>query len=169
MIDTTKATRREITLPAATLVGLFASARSAGDEALREQGRTAGRLLAERLLSPTDGTASARALPTSVFWKRISDLFSSRGWGTLAHVEAGPHLGELRSGDWIEAERAGSGGRCAFTAGLLQGVLQEVSGAPLEVEESECRASGGGACRFVFGARAAVDAARSAATSASPA
>ena len=158
MIETTKTTRREVTLPAATLVGLLASARGAGDEPLREQGRIAGRLLAERLLAPQDGADSARALPTAVFWKRVSELFSARGWGSLAHADAGEGLGELRASDWIEADRAGSGGRCAFTAGVIQGLLQEISGAPLEVEETECRAAGGAACRFRFGSRAALEA-----------
>ena len=166
MIDMTKATRREVTLPAATLVGLLASARGAGDDALREQGHTAGRLLAERLGTPQDGGSSVRALPLDVFWKRVSDTFAARGWGTLAHAEADEGVGELRSSDWIEADRAGSGGRCAFTAGILQGLLQEVSGAAIEVEESECRAAGGSACRFRFGSRAALDAARSIAASA---
>ncbi len=162
MIDTTKATRREVTLPAATLVALLASARGQGDEGLREQGRIAGRLMAERLLSPQDGTASVRRLPAAMFWKRIGDLFAGRGWGTLAHADAAPGLGELRASDWIEADRAGSGGRCAFTAGALQGLLAEVSGAPIEVEEAECRAAGASACRFMFGSRAALDAARTA-------
>ena len=134
MIDTTKPSRREVTLPAATLVGLLAFGRGNGDEPLREQGRTAGRQLAERLLSPQDHAESARALPSGVFWKRVGDLFASRGWGTLAQADAGPGLGELRSSDWLEAERATSGGRCAFTAGVIQGLLQEVSGAPLEVD-----------------------------------
>jgi len=159
MIDTTKATRREVTLPAATLVAMLASARAAGEDALREQGRIAGRLLAERLTAPHDA-ASVRALPVEQFWKRVSDTFSSRGWGTLSHADAAPGVGELRAGDWIEADRAGSGGRCAFTAGALQGLLQEVSGAPLEVEEHECRAAGSAACRFRFGSRAALDALR---------
>ena len=166
MIDTTKSTRREVTLPAATLVALLASTRGTGDDALREQGRSAGRLLAERLVSPHDGAESVRALPIELFWKRVSDTFSSRGWGTLTHAEAGPGVGELRSSDWLEADRAGSGGRCAFTAGILQGLLQEVSGARLEVEEQECRAAGGGACRFRFGSRAALERAQADASAA---
>jgi len=159
MIDTMKTTRREVTLPAATLVGLLASARGTGDDPLREQGRIAGRLLAERLLAPQDGADTPRALPTTVFWRRVGELFASRGWGSLTHADAGEAVGELRASDWIEADRAGSGGRCAFTAGVLQGLLQEVSGAQLEVEEIECRAAGGAACRFRFGSRAALDAA----------
>ena len=164
MIDTMKGTRREVTLPAATLVGLLASARGLGDDTLREQGRTAGRLLAERLVSPQYTSTSVRALPAAMFWKRVSDLFSARGWGSLAHGEAGPGLGELRSAEWIEADRAGSGGRCSFTVGALEGLLQEVSGAPIEVDEVECRAAGASACRFRFGSRAALDAARAAST-----
>ena len=166
MIDTTKSTRREVTLPAATLVALLASARGAGDEALHEQGRSAGRLLAERLGSTHDGPESLRQLPIDQFWRRVSDIFSSRGWGSLAHADSAPGVGELRSSDWIEADRAGSGGRCAFTAGVLQGLLQEVAGVPIEVEEHECRAAGGGACRFRFGSRAALDSARTASASA---
>ncbi|HUF14251.1 MAG TPA: V4R domain-containing protein [Longimicrobiales bacterium] len=156
MIESTKGARREVIMPAATLVDLLGLARAADETVLREHGQSAGRLLAERLLSPEDRAASARALPTRLFWKRVGELFHSRGWGTLVHNDPGDAVGELRATDWIEAERPEASGSCAFTAGALQGLLERVSGARLEVEEVECRATGGGACRFLFGSAPAL-------------
>ena len=167
MIEYQKSSRREVTLPAPTLVALLASARGAGAEELGQQGHIAGRLLAERLVAASDAQKSARTLPSSVFWKRVTDLFATRGWGHLQHADPAPGVGELAATDWIEADRAGSGGRCGFTAGLLRGLLEDVSGAELVVEETECRAAGGSTCRFRFGTRAAVDAHAVAAASAS--
>ena len=163
MTDTTKTARREVTLPAASLVELLGAARAGGDDALRTRGRAAGAVLAERLLSPQDGADSTRALPSSLFWKRVGEIFAGRGWGSLTHAAAQPGLGELRSIDWIEADRAG-GGSCAFTAGVIQGLLEAVAGSGVEVEERECRAAGASACRFLFGTRAALDAARAGTT-----
>jgi len=162
----TKTSRREVTLPAAALVDLIATARGAGADALRERGRSAGRMLAERLTSPNDAASTMRALPIDLFWKRVGEVFSSRGWGTLTHGEAGPGLGELRSSDWIEADRQDRAGGCGFTAGVLEGLLQAVAGSPLAIEETECRATGGSTCRFVFGSPAAVRRAGRATTSA---
>jgi len=160
MTETTKGSRREVTLPVTALVDLLAAARTAGADALRERGRAAGRILAERLVSPQDRADSTRALPATLFWKRVGEVFSARGWGTLAHVQAGPGLGELRSADWIEADRAAGAAGCEYTAGVLQGLLEAVSGASVRVEETECRAAGGSSCRFLFGSPAAVAAAR---------
>lgn len=169
MIESTKGARREVILPAATLVDLLALARTADEATLREQGRVAGHLLAERLLSPADRAPSARALPTTVFWKRVGELFHSRGWGILVHEAAGGGVGELRGTDWIEADRNERSGSCAFTTGILQGLLHRVSGSRLEVEEVECRATGGSACRFLFGSAPALAAAtRSGQTSVRP-
>ena len=161
MTDTVKASRREVTLPAATLVGLLARVEDADDSALREHGRAAGRLLADRLLSPQDDAPSARALPPSLFWKRVGELFASRGWGTLTHRPAGD-VGELRASDWVEAERTGNAGTCSFAVGAIQGLLEAVSGSRLEVEEIDCRATGGAACRFLFGSATAIAATRDA-------
>lgn len=164
MTDTHRTTRREVTLPAAAFLGLLGSARDANGSALRERGRSAGSALAERLLSAQDDATTTRALPTSVFWKRVNDLFAARGWGSLAHASGAAGIGELRSTDWIEAEREAGGPRCEFTAGVLEGLLRDVSGAEIHVREVECRAGGGSACRFQFGSRAALDAAARSAT-----
>jgi hypothetical protein len=43
-----------------------------------------------------------------------------------------------------------------------------VSGAKLEVEETECRAAGARSCRFHFGSSAAIAAARSGTSAARP-
>lgn len=158
MTDTTRTTRREVTLSAATFVELLDTARAAGRDGLREHGRNAGRLLAERLLSPQDGATAARTLPATTFWKRVNEVFASRGWGSLAHEATSPGVAELRSTDWIEAERQDQAPDCAFTTGVIQGLLAEISGAEVEVRETECRGAGGSACRFRFGSRGALDA-----------
>lgn len=160
MIETTKGSRREVTIPAASLVDLFGSANRAE---LEEYGRSTGRLLAERLLSPQDDARSARALPTTLFWKRVGELFASRGWGTITHRATGQGVGELRATDWVEADRRDASGGCAFSAGVIQGLLEAVSGTRLEVQEVQCRAAGGSACRFLFGTSPALAAARASA------
>jgi predicted hydrocarbon binding protein len=168
MIETTKGPRREVTLPAAALVDLLDAAGGGAAGALRERGRAAGRLMAERLRSPQDQGTAPRALPATVFWKRIGEVFAARGWGTLAHAPGAAGVGELRSSDWIEADRPRGRSGCEFTTGVLQGLLEEVSGAKLEVEEAECRAAGARSCSFRFGSPAALAAARSAASVARP-
>ena len=169
MMEPMKAGRREVTMPAATLVDLLGGAGEGNDARLREYGRSAGRLLAERLLSPQDDARAARALPASLFWKRVGELFSSRGWGTLAHGTVSAGVAELRTTDWVEAERSPRSGRCSFTVGLIQGLLEAVSGSRLEVEEFECRTTGGSACRFLFGSAAALAALRGSEHAAEPA
>lgn len=159
MMETTKGSRREVTLPAAALLDVLALARDAGDDALRERAHAAGRALGERLSSGQDQD-SPRALPLDVFWKRVADLFGSRGWGTFEHAPGAAGVGELRSGDWIEADRPGAGGSCAFGAGMIEGLLEGVSGKRLVVEEAECRAEGAPVCRFLFGSPAAVSRSR---------
>lgn len=161
MMDITKsgAGRREITLPAGAILDLLNDARAAGGDVLRDHGRAAGRKLADRLASAQDGIGAARSLPFDVFWKRVGDLFASRGWGSLRHVAGGAGIGELQSSDWFEADRS-TGTSCAFTAGMIEGLLERVAGGRLEVDEVECRAAGGAACRFLFGSPAALAAAR---------
>lgn len=156
MIETMKGGRREVTLPAGTLLEVLGLARAAGEETLRDKGVAAGRLLAERLASAQDAAGSARALPLTIFWKRVGEIFASRGWGTLDHADDGAGVGELRSADWIEADRPAGRDSCAFGAGMIQGLLEGVSGARLAVEEVACRANGAAGCRFLFGSAAAV-------------
>lgn len=160
-MDITKsgAGRREVTLPAGAMLDLLNDARSAGGEVVREHGRSAGRRLADRLASAQDGIGAARSLPIDVFWKRVTDLFASRGWGSLRHAPTSAGIGELRSADWFEADRS-SGQRCDFTAGMIEGLLERVAGGRLEVDEVECRAAGGASCRFLFGSPDALAAAR---------
>ena len=151
--------RREITLPADTLLHLLDDAGGADPERLRERGRATGRRLAERLAPPQEGAGGARSLPVAVFWKRVADLFASRGWGSLRHDAQVAGVGELVASDWIEADRPAAGG-CDFTTGMIEGLLESVSGTHIEVEETECRAAGGRLCRFRFGSSAALAATR---------
>lgn len=157
MIESNRAGRREATLPATTLLELIAAARAAGPDRLRAAGLAAGRSLSERMAGG-QGSASARSTPSDVFWRRTSELFSSRGWGTLEHATAEPNVGELRLRDSVEADAPGAHG-CDFTAAMLQGLLEAVAGGRLEVREMACSGRGAGACRFLFGTPAALDAA----------
>lgn len=157
MIETNRGSRREATLPAATLRDLIGAARSTGADTLRAAGREAGRSLAERLAGPGE-TPATRDLPAAAFWRRTAELFASRGWGTLEHAPAGDGVGEIRLRDSIEAD-AKNNGACDFTAAMLEGLLEAVAGSRLEVREAACVGLGDPACRFRFGTPAALDAA----------
>jgi len=99
-------------------------------------------------------------LPGSVFWRRLSDLFASRGWGRLHHEDLHPGVGSLESSDWVEADPAAAATRpsCFFSAGVLANILGRTAGVPVGVLEVECRSRGDLRCRFIFGGSAAIDA-----------
>jgi len=163
----------ELALPVASLAALR---RALGEEvgpekaarALQQAGFAAGdaihALLASRTAGGQDaaepGAADALGqLPGSVFWRRLADLFASRGWGRLAHEDLHPGVGALESSDWVEAdpETGASRPSCFFTAGLLANILGRTAGQPVGVLEVECRSRGDLRCRFIFGGSAAID------------
>lgn len=167
--------RQEVTMPVEAMLELRRELTDAIGDAetirrLERAGVAAGRSLARRLAqgegqADDDGAGALRSMAAADFWKRLSDLLSSRGWGRLEYAR-GAGVGELLSDDWIEAdgEVPGSGPRCHFGAGMIGGLLAAASGRDVAVVELECRASGAERCRFAFGAPAAVD--RAAAASA---
>ncbi len=127
----------------------------AAAEALREAGHAAGDALFPLLAAEAPGE-----LPEAVFWRRVADLFSARGWGHLQFEAIHPGLGALEATDWVEANSADGTLRpsCHFTTGLLANLLGRAAGEDVGVLEVECRSRGDLACRFIFGGRAALDA-----------
>ncbi len=120
----------------------------------------AGRLGSGQNAPGQDADAAALGqLPGSIFWRRLSDLFASRGWGRLHHEDLHPGVGCLESSDWVEADPAAAANRpsCFFTAGILANVLGRTAGVPVGVLEVECRSRGDLRCRFIFGGSAAID------------
>ena len=134
----------------ATEVGADAAAR-----ALHAAGHAAGDAWYPRLSFGDDQNISE-----SAFWRRLSQLFSSHGWGTLAHSAVHPGVGALDATDWVEAQPEASEARpsCFFTTGVLANLLGNVAGSEVAVMEVECRSSGAARCRFLFGSAEALNA-----------
>lgn len=164
----------ELALPVASLAALR---RALNDEVgpdaaarvLQQAGFAAGDALFQALAGRTgggqdtegqDAEAALSQLPGSVFWRRLSDLFASRGWGRLHHEDLHPGVGCLESSDWVEADPAAAATRpsCFFSAGVLANILGRTAGVPVGVLEVECRSRGDLRCRFIFGGSAAIDA-----------
>lgn len=163
----------ELALPVASLAALrraLAEAVGADGAAqvLRVAGHAAGDAFFQALSRhPGSGQStgesgagrSPRELGETAFWARLSELFASRGWGTLAPEAVHPGVGELRSGDWVEAGPSTGAVRpaCFFSTGLLANLLGQVAGQEVAVMEVECRSQGDAQCRFLFGGPAALD------------
>lgn len=96
----------------------------------------------------------------STFWRRLGQLFSSRGWGTLSHAAVHAGVGALDAGDWVEAQPEAGESRpsCFFTTGVLANLLGNVAGSDVAVMEVECRSAGAERCRFLFGSAEALNA-----------
>jgi hypothetical protein len=126
---------------------------------LRQAGHAAGDALFQALAQQRGGTDLAQ-LPASEFWKRLTQLFATRGWGTLGHATAHPGLGTLESADWGEADPAAPARRpsCFFSTGLFANLLGQVADADVAVLEVECRSRGDRQCRFLYGSPEALDA-----------
>jgi predicted hydrocarbon binding protein len=158
----------ELALPVASLAAIrHALTRAVGaDEAgraLRAAGHAAGDAVFAALTQPfgadsSDNDALAD-IKAATFWRRISQLFSTRGWGTLNHSDLHDGVASLDSTNWVEAE-PGTTGRpsCFFTTGLLANLLGQAANADIAVLEVECRSRGDNQCRFVFGAPETIDA-----------
>ena len=103
------------------------------------------------------GDSDASRIDQATFWSGLSDFFRRRGWGRLRHEAAHPALGVLSSSDWAEA-RGGAEPQpsCAFTSGLLSGLLTRAAGGGVAVLETSCRARGDDECRFCFGSEDAI-------------
>jgi predicted hydrocarbon binding protein len=150
----------ELALPTASLralrralvaeVGADAAARG-----LQHAGHAAGDALYP-LLQPAASASSGGAVSdmgTSRFWRRVSELFASRGWGRLKHEAPHPGVGALTAEDWVEADPDSGATRpsCFFTSGLLANLLGRAADAQVSVLEVHCRSRGDRECRFLFG------------------
>ncbi len=152
-------TTPELAFPVDALKALRASLEAdvgsdAAADALRHAGHAAGDALFP-LLAAGGSDEAPGELPEAVFWRRVADLFSARGWGHLQFEAIHPALGSLEATDWVEA---GSGQgtlrpSCHFTTGLLANLLGRAAGEDVGVLEVECRSRGDLACRFLFGGR----------------
>jgi hypothetical protein len=159
----------ELAIPVASLAALRSAladevGSDAAARALAAAGQAAGDSLFSQLVAAggdsENGAASLADVSETAFWRRLSQLFSSRGWGTLSHSPAHEGVGALDAPDWVEADAEAHTNRpsCFFTTGVLANLLGNAAGAPISVLEVECRSRGDGRCRFLFGSTSAMDA-----------
>lgn len=152
--------RRDLAIPVEALSGLREALRREGGplvavHALQDAGYTAGTALFRKLSEDVHGDVTE--IDEELFWHRISEFLSRRGWGSLAAETDGYPVGILASPDWAESDGVEEEEPCCyFTSGLLSGILSELAGEPVAVLEVECRGSGSDRCRFAFGAEAAL-------------
>lgn len=157
----TAAPTREIAIPATVFESLRSELASEAGmlqtvRALHLAGYHSG-LAAANAMNQEAGGDSFK-LSQAGFWSSLSDFFSKRGWGTLAHDTPHPAIGLLRSTDWAEA-RPDANDReatCSFSAGFLSGLLSQLAGGPVAVLEVSCRSRGANTCEFAFGSETAV-------------
>jgi predicted hydrocarbon binding protein len=150
----------ELAIPVASLSALrhALTAEVGADKAasaLRAAGHAAGDAWYPQLNRGEEGDVAA-----STFWRRLNQLFSSRGWGSLTHSPLHPGVGALDAADWVEAQPESAEPRpsCSFTTGLLANILGNVAGSDVAVLEVECRSAGDARCRFLFGSAEALNA-----------
>lgn len=159
----------ELALPVASLAAIRHALTAevgadAAAQALRAAGYAAGDALFAALTQPfgSDGGSAESAITewsAASFWRRLSQLFSTRGWGTLSHDSLHEGIGSLESTNWVEAEPDSSARpSCFFSTGLLANLLGQAAGAELAVLEVECRSRGDQRCAFLFGAPETLDA-----------
>lgn len=159
----------ELALPVASLAAIRQSLTEevgpdSAASALRAAGYAAGDALYIALTQPfaagsPSGTDTLGEVSADAFWRRLSQLFSTRGWGTLSHSAAHPGVGALDSTNWVEAvPDSEPRPSCFFTTGLLANLLGRAAGEHLAVLEVECRSAGHQHCRFLFGAPVTLDA-----------
>jgi hypothetical protein len=159
----------ELALPVACL-GAIRDALSAevgsdaAASALRVAGYAAGEALFTALTQPfadSSGTDAGGpgALSANTFWRRLSQLLSTRGWGTLSHSAVHPGVGALDTTNWVEVlPEPTTRPSCFFTTGLLANLLGLAANAEIAVLEVECRSCGDARCRFLFGSPATLEA-----------
>ncbi len=147
----------EVVIPAACIAALRESLTEqigpdAAARALQRAGHAAGDAFHALLAAEADDATGA-SMREDLFWRRLGEMFASRGWGRLDHDRPHPGVGSLASGDWAESDPAGGGERpsCFFTTGLLANLLGHVAGREVGVFEIECRSAGDDRCHFLFG------------------
>ena len=148
----------ELAIPVASLAALRRALASevgadAAARALASAGHAAGDALFTQL-GTSEGDDEA------AFWRKLTQLFISRGWGIIIHSNVHEGIGALEAGDWVEADPEAYSPRpsCHFTTGMLANLLGNAAGAPVTVLEVECRSRGDARCRFFFGSTEAMQA-----------
>lgn len=148
----------ELALPVPSLAAMRAALETevgadAAARALRSAGFAAGNALHAALAAGIDGQPMD-AVNVDTFWKRLSLVFSNRGWGNLAHAQVHTGVGALDAANWVEAvpESGAQRPSCHFTTGLLANLLGNAAGTDVSVLEVECRSRGDARCRFIYGA-----------------
>jgi predicted hydrocarbon binding protein len=158
----------ELALPVASLAAIRRALSSevgpdSAAQALQAAGYAAGDAFYAALVQRFGADANAdQPQPTdwsaTTFWRRLSQVFSTRGWGSLAHEAPHEGIGALSSTNWVEAEPDTSARpSCFFTTGLFANLLGQAAGTELAVLEVECRSRGVQRCNFVFGASETLD------------
>jgi predicted hydrocarbon binding protein len=149
----------ELAIPVASLSALRHALTSevgpdAAATALRAAGHAAGDAWYPQL------SADESEVSEQAFWRRLNQLFTSRGWGSLMHSPVHPGVGALDAADWVEAQPEAGEARpsCFFTTGLLANLLGNAASSDVAVMEVECRSAGAGRCRFLFGSADALNA-----------
>jgi hypothetical protein len=126
------------------------------DRLVQEMGRQIGSGLAKAsraALGPDPLRAGQEA-----FWRTISTVLASRHWGNLHYVERAGRVGLIEVRDW--AATPPDGARWLLTVGLLEGLLSDLVGRPIAVEDLGGVDGEPGSRRFGFGPEAAVRQAR---------
>ena len=108
----------ELAIPVASLAALRQALSAevgpdAAAEALRAAGNAAGDAWHAQLTHDEQ-------VSQTTFWRRLKELFSSRGWGTLVHSAVHPGVGALDANDWVEAVPEAS---ARFASTGLRGIL----------------------------------------------
>ena len=151
----------ELAIPVASLSALrLALTVEVGPDAAARALRAAGHAAGDAWYPRLQGNEDDGGVPESRFWRRLTQLFSSHGWGTLTHHAVHPGVGALDAGDWVEAQPEAGEARpsCFFTTGLLANLLGHAAGSDVAVMEVECRSQGDARCRFLFGSADALNA-----------
>ncbi len=150
----------ELAIPVASLFALRqALTTEVGADAAASALRAAGHAAGDAWY-PQFNSGDEEDVPESTFWRRLSQLFNSRGWGSLSHSAVHPGVGALDASDWMEAQPESAEPRpsCFFTTGLLANLLGNAAGSDVAVLEVECRSTGDARCRFLFGSADALNA-----------
>lgn len=148
----------ELAIPVASLAALRrALAAEVGADAAARALAAAGHAAGDALFSQLPEVEGASE---TAFWRRLSTLFTSRGWGTLSHSAAHEGVGALDAADWVEADPEAGASRpsCFFSTGMLANLLGNAAGSAISVLEVECRSRGDARCRFLFGSAEAMQA-----------
>lgn len=145
----------ELAIPVASLAALRqALAQEVGADSAARALSAAGHAAGDALFTQidTDGLSEAS------YWRKLTTLFSARGWGTLLHSPAHEGVGSLSANDWVEANDEAHAARpsCFFTTGMLANILGNSARSPVAVLEVECRSRGDAQCRFLFGSQDAM-------------